>query len=317
MFYLGIDTSNYTTSMAVLDLQGNLVLERRSLLEVPRGQAGLRQSEAVFQHVREFPQILDLPADLASRLSGIAVSIRPRSEEGSYMPVFVVGHSFARTLAQGVLVPLLECSHQQNHLAAGFWSSGWWPDQKVLALHLSGGTSEALAVTWDGLPKAEVLGQSRDINAGQFIDRVGVALGLKFPAGPELERLAASATGSVRLASPVEQMNMSFSGPLSAALRLIGQVEPAELARGVEDCIAKAVEKVMLRAARKTGCRHALLVGGVMSNARIKERLVHRLEHRAVGLTLHFATPEAARDCAIGCAVLAWRRFGKPSTNKI
>lgn len=310
MFYLGIDTSNYTTSMAVLDSQGQLVFERRSLLKVPQGKAGLRQSEAVFQHVREFPHIFDLPVDLASKLSGIGVSTRPRDVEDSYMPVFIVGHSFARVLAKSHAIPILECSHQHNHLAAGFWSAGWWPQaEKVLALHLSGGTSEVLLVEWDELPAVTMLGHTRDINAGQFIDRVGVALGLEFPAGPHLEKLAAGAQGSVRLASPVNQMNMSFSGPLSAALRLVNQVEPAELARGVEDCIAKAVEKALLKAALETGCRHILLVGGVMSNARIRQRLSHRLEHAAVGLTLHFAAPQASRDNAIGCAVLAWRKF--------
>lgn len=310
MYFLGIDTSNYTTSVAVMDCQGKLIMERRRLLEVPQGEHGLRQSEAFFQHVKFFPDIYQLPGEVAAKLCGAAVSTRPRDAEGSYMPVFLAGSSFARVIANSLEIPLLECSHQHNHLAAGLWSTGWKPRERFLALHLSGGTTEVLAVEWDEPPKVTVLGESRDINAGQFIDRLGVALGLDFPAGPHLEKLGVKATGSVRLASPVDEMNMSFSGPLSAALRLVGQVEPAELARGVEDCVAKAVEKAFIRAAQTTGCRHALLVGGVMSNARIKERLVHRLEHKAVGLKLHFAAAEASRDSAIGCAVLAWQKYG-------
>jgi len=310
MHYLGIDTSNYTTSVAVLDSQGKLVLDKRRLLQVPQGKVGLRQSEAVFQHVKAFPLVYDLPASLASKLSGVAVSTRPRDVEGSYMPVFIVGSNFARTIAQSLAIPMLDCSHQHNHLAAGLWSAGWYPiGEKFLAVHLSGGTSEILEVDWDEPPSIKVIGETRDINAGQFIDRIGVALGLSFPAGPQLEELASGATGSTRLASPVDQMNMSFSGPLSAALRLVGDVEPAELARGAEDCVAKAVEKALLTATEVTGCKHVLLVGGVMSNSRIRNRLTQRLEHKAVGLKLHFATPEASRDSAMGCAVLAWRRF--------
>src|SRR5690606_560499 len=97
--------------------------------------------------------------------------------------------------------------------------------------HLSGGTSEILATRWGSKRRITVLGSTRDINAGQFVDRVGVALGLDFPAGPQLEELAKNARGEVRLATSVAGCNMSFSGPLSAALRLAGEVEHRELAR--------------------------------------------------------------------------------------
>lgn len=309
MYFMGIDTSNYTTSVAVVDAQGQLVLEERRLLEVPPGKRGLRQSEAFFLHVKAFPQLYQAPQAMLTELAAVCVSTRPRDLPDSYMPVFVAGHNYARVIAKSLDVPLLECSHQQNHLAAGFWSAGWWPEEKALALHLSGGTSEVLAVKWDEFPQVDVLGETRDINAGQFIDRLGVALGLSFPAGPQLEKLAQGAMGAVRLASPVHNMNMSFSGPLSAALRLVGEVEPAELARGVEDCIAKAVEKVLLRATEVTGCKEVLIVGGVAANSRIRERLSLRLEHKAVGMQLYFASPQASRDSAIGCAVLAWQRY--------
>jgi N6-L-threonylcarbamoyladenine synthase len=310
MYYLGIDTSNYTTSVAVIDSQGKLIFDNRRLLQVPKGEHGLRQSEALFQHVKAFPEIYKLPASVVKNLSGVAVSTHPRDVEGSYMPIFVVGSSFARTISTSLGIPLIGCSHQHNHLAAGLWSVGWWPKgKKFLAVHLSGGTSEILEVDWDEPPIIKILGETRDLNAGQFIDRIGVALGLTFPAGPQLEVLAQTASGTVRLASPVDEMNMSFSGPLSAALRLIGDTEPAELARGVEDCVAKGVEKALSHAGQLTGHRQVLLVGGVMCNSRIRERLVQRLEHKAAGFKLHFAAPEASRDSAIGCAVLAWKKF--------
>src|SRR5690554_4375613 len=309
MYYLGIDTSNYTTSAAVVNQQGQLIWEQRRILQVPQGEHGLRQSQALFQHVKAFPEIFQLPASMTDKLVGVAVSTRPRDVEGSYMPVFVAGNSFARVIAASLDLPLLECSHQQNHLAAGFWSADWWPQGKVLAVHLSGGTSEVLEVEWDEPPQVKVLGEARDLNAGQFIDRLGVALGLDFPAGPQLEALAKNARGDLRLPSAVEGMDMSFSGPLTAALNLVDQVEAAELARAAENCVAKAVEKALLRAKEVSGCNEVLVVGGVSCNQRIRKRLQQRLEHKAVGMTLHFAAPEASRDSAIGCAVLAWLKF--------
>lgn len=310
MYYLGIDTSNYTTSVALVDSSGSLLYEQRRLLAVPRGQRGLRQSEAVFQHVRALPSLFPA-ADMLRRVAAVGVSVRPRNVEGSYMPVFAVGHGYGRIAAASLRVPLLECSHQENHLAAGLWSVGWQPEEQFLTVHLSGGTTEVLAVKWNEEREITVLGASRDINAGQFVDRVGVALGLPFPAGPQLEQLARQAKGRVRLATSVEGCDMSFSGPLSAALRLVGDAEPPELARAVEDCIARALEKALLAAFHQTGCRQVLLMGGVAANGRIRKRLTKRLAHPARNMELRFAAAQAARDSAIGAAILAWQALGR------
>ncbi|MTI94888.1 MAG: O-sialoglycoprotein endopeptidase [Firmicutes bacterium] len=305
MSVLGIDTSNYTTSVAVLDEPANLIAQQRRLLQVPAGSHGLRQSEAVFQHLQNLPDLVEQLAIDFQQLSAVGVSVRPRDQSGSYMPVFTVGANFARVLARGLSVPVHECSHQANHLAAALWSLSWWPEQgeEFIAAHVSGGTSEILHVRWSSTPSVTVLGATRDLNAGQFVDRVGVALGLDFPAGPQLEQLARKAKGEVRLASPVEGCDMSFSGPLSAALRLVGQSEPTEIARGVEDCVAKGLEKALLHACDHTRLSDVLLVGGVISNQRIRQRLDHRLR----GLRLRYASLETARDHAIGAAVLAWK----------
>lgn len=303
---LGIDTSNYTTSLALMDLTGQLLAEERRLLTVPPGSHGLRQEEAVFQHVRNLPELLDKLPTLAG-LRGVAVSSRPRDVQKSYMPVFLAGVSVAMAVAKAKDIPLFTYSHQANHLAAGLWSLGETPEagETLLALHLSGGTSEVVKVQWGLVPQVEILGETLDTNAGQFVDRVGVALGLPFPAGPHLEELAKGAQGLVRLPGSVRAGDMSFSGPLSAALRLVGEAQPRELARAVEDCIARTVEKVLLHASEKEAIKKVLLVGGVMANQRIKERLGQRLEHPSKGLTLLFAKPQAARDGAIGLAALA------------
>ena len=186
---LGLDTSNYTTSAALFD--GEEGYNAGKLLEVPKGQLGLRQSEALFQHIKALPdrmQELRKTGPLKD-VAAVAASTRPREVEGSYMPCFLAGESLGRSLAHTLNVPFFAVSHQQGHLAAAAWSAGHMEllDRPFLAWHLSGGTTELLYVEPDGVNvRAEKIGGTSDISAGQLIDRTGVLLGLAFPAGREL-----------------------------------------------------------------------------------------------------------------------------------
>ena len=121
---LGLDTSNYTTSAAWFD--GETGENAGKLLEVPQGSLGLRQSEALFQHVKRLPEIVEhLKAlHLPSPLSAVGASTRPREVEGSYMPCFLAGESQARVLATTMAIPFYPCSHQQGHIAAAAWADG-------------------------------------------------------------------------------------------------------------------------------------------------------------------------------------------------
>lgn len=194
---------------------------------------------------------------------------------------------------------------------AGLWSAGGPPDQEFLALHISGGTTELLRICRNpGGFSEEILGCSADLHAGQFIDRIGVALGLPFPAGPALETLAAAGTaGRVVLPASVKDYRLSFSGPESQAQRLIGRVEGADLALAVLACVAKSLEVLLRRAVEETGLKQVLVVGGVAANRYLRERLSRRLEHRAVGARLHFADPRYSTDNAVGVALLARERY--------
>jgi N6-L-threonylcarbamoyladenine synthase len=194
---LAFDTSNYTTSIALMDLSGNLLDHQRQLLSVKDGERGLRQSDALFQHVRELPALMEKLTPLLGQveLAAVGYSDRPRRVEGSYMPVFLAGESLARSLAASHGIPCFPFSHQEGHVAAGLWSLGLAAAAPFYALHLSGGTTELLKVTpvadTDGKGFAEeIIGATSDISLGQLIDRTGVALGLGFPAGPALEVLA-------------------------------------------------------------------------------------------------------------------------------
>ena len=217
-YFLGVDTSNYTTSLAVVDEKGSLVAENRRALQVAQGKKGLRQSEALFLHIQNLPKILgDITRSLPGwkkNLRAIAVSTKPRPLEGSYMPVFIPGKSLGLSLASLLEIPYYSLSHQENHLWAGLHSAKGPKSNRFLALHLSGGTSECLDVSLTEKEfrfNVEVIGGSNDINAGQFIDRVGVALGLPFPAGPHLEQLALESSVDLKIPTYHKNGNMSFS----------------------------------------------------------------------------------------------------------
>ena len=136
---LAFDTSNYTTSVAYYAPERQL--QARKLLTVPSGERGLRQQEALFQHVQRLPDLTDeLFAQEPGAIAAVGASTAPREVEGSYMPCFLAGSGQARTLAAALSVPFYPWSHQQGHLAAAAWSAGRLDllDRPFLAWHLSG-----------------------------------------------------------------------------------------------------------------------------------------------------------------------------------
>jgi N6-L-threonylcarbamoyladenine synthase len=301
--YLGIDTSCYTTSLAVTDAQGRLLSDARKLLGVPEGERGLRQSDGVFQHLQNLPELAGALVKESGPLAlrAVAAATRPRPVDGSYMPVFTVGASFGRVLAATHGVPYLELSHQEGHVLAGLWSAGvdW---REFYALHVSGGTTEVLSVTWSGRMVIKELGGSEDLHAGQFIDRVGVALGLRFPAGPGVEKLALAAGRDV-LAVPVSVKGgtLSFSGPETHVQRALAQgASPEAAARGVERCVAESLSRVLKNIISEHGAKPILFVGGVMANAYIRIYLAEKF-----GKSAAFADPRFAGDNAVGAAQFA------------
>lgn len=293
-----------------MSIDGHLLAEHRRLLTVPQGERGLQQSRAVFQHVQNIAGVFQAvePGLRDVELVAVAASTKPRPVDGSYMPVFTVSEAFGRVLASTLGVPFWGTTHQEGHLLAGLWSGKAGLPPAFLAVHLSGGTSELLHVTvkpGEAKLAIEILGATKDLHAGQFIDRVGVALGLPFPAGPHLEKLARQAQGrDIIIPSSVKGYSFSFSGSETCAQRLIAQGLPREsIARAVENCIAKTLEKVLRRAVEDTGIKTVLIVGGVAANRYLRARLTHRLGHPAVGAQLVFAEPDLSTDNSVGVAL--------------
>ena len=312
---LGFDTSCYTTSAAAVNEQGEVVAASRLLLPVKQGERGLRQSEAVFAHVRQMPLVME---ELQKQLEGqnvqiaaVCASSAPRDEEDSYMPVFTVGLGHACVLAAALNVPLYETSHQQGHIAAGLIGNRE-PDDTFTALHLSGGTTELLACRASGL---ELLGGCADLHAGQVVDRVGVALGLPFPAGPHLEKLAMSCEETVESLLPVSMekdgLTCHLSGVETRAQQWIreGKLSREKIAAEVFDVLARTVARLLTGACAKANTQTALVVGGVASSTLLRAQLQKRLAKQRTKIRVMFGQPQFSADNAAGVAAIGMKKY--------
>lgn len=308
MAVLGLDTSNYTTSIAVFDGQEGHNIGR--LLTVRPGELGLRQSDALFQHVQRLPQLFREMEKLGylNNIAAVGASTRPRAIEGSYMPCFLVGASQGEGLASTLGVPFFAHSHQQGHLAAAAWSAGRLEllDEPFLAWHLSGGTTELLRVVPDGdAVQAEMIGGTSDISAGQLIDRTGVLLGLNFPAGKALDELYRQADTCMKYRVKLNELTFSLSGMENQVKRLLAEGEkPANIARFTLDTVINVVLRATQEAQRRWPGLPVLCSGGVASNSQLRESL-----ERVCGAV--FAQPQYSTDNAIGIAILTWRALQK------
>jgi len=303
MSVLGLDTSNYTTSAAVFDGKTGVNLAR--LLEVRPGELGLRQSEALFQHVKRLPELLEELGrrGLLREIRAVGASARPRAVEGSYMPCFLAGTSQGRSLASALGASFFSWSHQQGHLAAAAWSAGRLEllDGPFLAWHLSGGTTELLRVEPDGSElRAEIVGGAGDISAGQLIDRAGGMLGLAFPAGRAMDALYRQGDSCEKYTVKLNNLTFSLSGMENKARALADAGTPkADVARFVLDTVADVVLRATRTAQERWPGLPVLCSGGVASNTRLREVLS--------GCGAVFAAPEYSADNALGTAVLTWR----------
>ena len=310
---LGLDTSNYTTSAAVFDGEGGRNQGR--LLEVRPGELGLRQSDALFQHVKHLPEVVEalLGEGGLGTVQAVGASTRPRAVEGSYMPCFLAGASQGQVLSRVLGVPFYAFSHQQGHLAAAAWSAGRLDllDRPFLAWHLSGGTTELLRVEpgEDGVAvRAEILGGTSDISAGQLIDRTGVLLGLPFPAGKEVEKLSRQAQKREYYKVKVNGLTFSLSGMENKVRQMVQRgEEPAEIAWFAQETVCRVVQACTKAAMEAYPGLPVLCSGGVASNGRLKELL--RQNCGAL-----FAQPQFSTDNAMGTAILTWRALERGRT---
>ena len=300
-WFLGLDTSNYMTSAAAYSREGGMLWERK-LLPVAAGQTGLRQSDAVFSHIKQIPELLEkLLPQLGGNICGVTVSDRPRDAEGSYMPCFLVGETVAWSLAAAFGVPLRRVSHQTGHILAALYSAGIldWRERRFLAFHVSGGTTEAVLVEPDAerVLRAECVAGSLDLKAGQAIDRVGVMLGMDFPAGPALAALAERSSRKFKIRPYIRGCDCSLSGIENQAQNMLRRGEPEEdIARFTIQSVGAALDGMTSALLDKYGALPLLYAGGVMANTELRRMLGEKYDAR-------FATPALSGDNACGVAV--------------
>ena len=309
-YILGVDTSNYTTSVAVADTSGNIIANIKRPLPVAEGERGLRQSDALFSHVKNLPSAFDEAREIVDggNIAAVGVSEKPRNVDGSYMPCFLAGVASAHALAtEGA--ELYKFSHQCGHIMAALYSSGRLDllGRTFGAFHVSGGTTELLRVSGAECGfHAELVGGTLDINAGQLVDRIGVAMGLRFPAGRELEELARKNTAKVpRARIAGDGLHVNLSGLENKALKLFGDTGDMSLtAAFVLDVIGRALEDMSRSYIEKYGEGTILYAGGVMSNKIIRKYMEDRLDAA-------FAEPAFSADNAAGVAYLAYLAYKK------
>ena len=301
MITLGIDTSNYTTSVALFDGKNHKM--SRKILDVKKGMRGVRQSDGVFIHNRELPLMIKEIVN-GEKIDAVGVSVMPRNVYGSYMPVFTVGNGYAVAISSVLGVNCYEFSHQDGHIMAGIYSLGAYEllEEPFISVHLSGGTTEILKTEYNGYNfNNKIIGGTLDISAGQLIDRVGVNMGLKFPCGKTLEELALKTEETISLPLSIKGAYTNLSG---VETKLLNDSEtPKEvMARSLLEYISKVLVKTINNAKTQANISKILIAGGVASNSIIRDNLISEF-----GKNICFASKELSSDNAVGVAVLAYK----------
>lgn len=309
--FVGFDTSNYTTSAAVCTAEGQVIANIKSPLPVEAGACGLRQSDAVFAHLKNLPGVCEqVRAAIADyRVAAVGYSAYPRDVKDSYMPCFLAGKTAATSFAAALGVPLYAFSHQNGHIMAAAYASGQLErlmQGPFIAFHVSGGTTEAVLVTPErgSIAGVTLVGETADLNAGQAIDRIGVAMGLSFPCGRALELLAAESSGKIpKPRISVKGSVCNLSGLENLALKLYNMTgDKALVSAYTLDFVAQTLSQMTENILSEHGRMPVLYAGGVMSNCRIRERLERKFH-------AYFGSPAFSADNAAGTSLLCRNQF--------
>lgn len=303
-YILGIDTSNYKTSVALVS-RDEIRIDSRKFLKVKQGERGLRQSEALFQHVKNLPEMFEeLNSNMEGKIAAVAYSSRPRPVEGSYMPCFLAGESFAKSIAAFLKVPAFAYSHQEGHIAAASYGLEDKLGHDYITCHFSGGTCEVLH-------NYEIIGGTKDISFGQVLDRTGVAMGMPFPAGEEMDKIAcnASEVSNVLTSIKVNDAYINLSGFETQIQRKINDNTQlgAPFIREVLDKMTDAISKLLVQVSDKAGTDHVLITGGVASSKYIRNRL--QSDFAQNNIIVLFGESALSSDNAVGIALLGRKQL--------
>ena len=227
----------------------------------------------------------------------------------------LVGISFAKGLALGLQAPLIEVDHMQAHILAHFIDDPK-PPLPFLCLTVSGGHTQ-IAYVRDYLD-IEIIGRTLDDAAGEAFDKAGKMLGLDYPAGPLIDRLAASGTPKFDFPEPaIAGLNFSFSGLKTSILYFLRDQTTADphfiehnlpdLCASIQDTIARILIKKLHKAARETGIRHIAIAGGVSANSGLRRMLEET--GRREGWTTYVPAFQYCTDNAAMIGMAAWFKY--------
>ena len=302
---LGIDTSNYKTSVALVNKSGEIIFNHQQFLEVKKGERGLRQQEALFQHVNNLPDAINQAMSFVSNddhIEAVSVSVRPRPVEGSYMPCFNAGYSAAKIISSALGVPLFEFSHQEGHFEAVNHYSIFSGCDDVCFFHFSGGTTEAVF-------KDEIIGGTKDISFGQVLDRVGVTLGLAFPCGNELDQMAISLPAShndVLTPIKVKDCWVNLSGIETQSQNYLQNRYSKDFVSELFEELSKAIVTMTKQIREKYDVKKFLFSGGVSSSQYIRNYIENNMDEE---IKCAFGDPSLSSDNAVGIALLGGKKI--------
>lgn len=303
---LGIDTSCYTTSIAAINLNGEIIYQNKIMLNVKKGQRGLRQSDGIYQHMNNIGAIFEnFPKEF--ELLGICASTRPRSQENSYMPVFNFGYNWAKSISDMKKTPLYTTSHQDGHIEAARYDTKI-ESSRFIVVHMSGGTTEILLVQDGGI---KIIGGTKDISAGQLIDRIGVKFGDSFPAGKYVDEraLGCSDIKPLKFKTSVQGSWMNISGIESQSYRLIDENshDPESICLAAMESLSISISKALVHSSKEHGFCDVLFTGGVSSSGYLKKSIKSRLQKE--NIATYWPKSEFAKDNAAGCAIIGFEKY--------
>ena len=313
---IGFDTSNYRTSVAAVTLDGEILVNHRELLPVSSGERGLRQSDAVFAHIR---QLRNSEEALREKLKGtwiaaVAASTKPRDGGESYMPVFQVGHTAGSMMAAALAFSGFRYLHSRQQ--TDFYHS--LPVSRTrlfLAVNLNSFLIAAVPCLLMSLVSAMII----QISTGAATC-VPWALGqtclqLCFFLGFCMTALLAVVKGKSGALLGVSLENGDLTCHLSGAETKVqqwireGSMAREDMAREIYDLLARTLVRMLKAGAEKSGCREALVTGGVAASALLRQLMAERKAKTRGCPEIVFGRPEMSGDNAVGVALIGVQRL--------
>lgn len=309
MITLAVETSCDETALALYDdkkgVIGDILLSQAKV-HSPFG--GVVPELSAREHTRNllplFDRLLkDTSFDLRS-IDFVSFTLTP-----GLILSLVVGVSFAKALAYAFQKPLVPVHHLEGHIYSVFLESP--VEYPFLALIVSGGHTDLFLV--EGFGRYIFLGGTLDDAAGESYDKVAKMLGLGYPGGPIIDKLAKKGEPKFDLPRPLldsEDLNFSFSGLKTAVMNLLRKekdIKVEDVAASFQEAVVDVLVEKSIRAVKKTGVRRLVVVGGVSANSRLRERFREAAERE--GLDLRIPHPSLSTDNARMIAYAGMERF--------